>query len=356
MFLKKSSVFVLTSMLAIGLVTGCAKNNTSGGEAVNPNQPKKLVIYSNSVSDGRGDWLKEKAGAKGFQVEIVEGGGGDIANRLTAEKNNPVADVVFGLSAIDYENFKAQSLLEKYKPVWADEVTKGLNDKDDYYHSLVKQAILLIYNSNIYNENTAPKDWTDLWNKPEFHNKYDAPSSFGGGTIRAVIAGILVRYQDPNGEYGISQQGWDELKKYLKFGYHAAQGEDFYANLASGKSPLGPMWSSGIATREEKYGVRAGVVKPAIGVPYTVEQVAIIKGTKNLQAAKEFIDWFGSAEVQGEWAKKFSSLPANEKALASAPQAIKDLDASLKVQNIDWAFVSKNINKWVEKIQLQLLP
>ena len=55
----------------------------------------------------------------------------------------------------------------------------------------------MIYNSDLYDENTAPKDWSDLWKKEEFRGKYDAPSSFGGGTTRAVLAGILVRYQDP---------------------------------------------------------------------------------------------------------------------------------------------------------------
>ena len=142
----------------------------------------------------------------------------------------------------------------------------------------------------------------------------------------------------------------------MKYGFYKAEGEDFYANLASGKSPLGPMFSSGLPSREEQYKVKAGIVKPEIGVPYLVEQVAIIKGTKNLEAAKQFVDWFGSAEVQERWSKKFSSMPANEKALANADQSIKDLDASLKKQDIDWTFVSKNIEKWVEKIELELLP
>ncbi|MFK9094368.1 extracellular solute-binding protein [Bacillus salipaludis] len=355
MYIKRWLLIVLGVLFA-SVLAGCSSDNTSKDQPSSSSEKKSLVIYSNSVSDGRGDWLKEKATEKGFNIEIVEGGGGDIANRIVAEKNNPIADVVFGLNTMNYEDFKAAGLLEKYKPVWASEVSKGLNDKNDYYHSIVKQAILLIYNSKLYDEKSAPKDWTDLWNKKEFHGKYDAPSSFGGGTIRIVIAGILVRHQDPKGEYGISKEGWDEIKNYLKYGYYAAEGEDFYANLASGKSPLGPMWSSGIATREQQYGVKAGIVKPEIGVPYAVEQVAIIKGTKNLKTAKEFVDWFGSAEVQGEWAKKFSSMPANEKALEHAPQEVKDLEASLKTQDIDWAFVSKHINQWVEKIELELLP
>lgn len=344
---------LLLPLLGVVLASSLAACSNSSSS-----KSSKLVIYTNSASDGRGDWLKEKAKEKGFDIEIVEGGGGDIANRLIAEKNKPVADVVYGLSTMNYEDFKEQNLLEQYTPAWASEVSEGMNDKDNYYHALVKQAILLIYNSKTYNESTAPKDWTDLWKDEQFHGKYDAPSSssLGGGTIRAVLAGILVRYQDPSGEYGISQEGWDAVKDYLKYGFYKGDGEDFYANLASGKSPLGPMWSSGIATREQQYGVKAGIVRPEIGVPFAVEQIAILKGTKHLDNAKAFVDWFGSAEVQSEWSKQFSTMPANTKALENAPRDIKDMAASFKQQDIDWSFVSKNINKWVEKIQLELLP
>lgn len=359
MFLPLLGVVLASSLAACGNQNSAASSTDAASPAPMTGSSKApLVVYTNSASDGRGDWLKEKAKAKGFDLQIVEGGGGDIANRLIAEKNKPVADIIYGLSTVNYVEFKSQNMLEQYKPAWASEVPEGLSDKDDYYHGIVKQAILLIYNSKLYNDSTAPKDWPDLWNNPQFHNKYDAPGTndLGGATIRAVLAGILVRYQDPNGEYGISQQGWDAVKNFLKYGFYKAEGEDFYANLASGKSPLGPMFSSGIASREKQYNVKAGIVRPSIGVPFIVEQVAIIKGTKNLDTAKAFVDWFGSAEVQSEWSKQFSTMPANSKALETASQDIKDLDASVKQQPIDWTFVNKNINNWVEKIQLELLP
>jgi iron(III) transport system substrate-binding protein len=55
-----------------------------------------LIVYTNSGSDGRGDWLKERAAQDGFTIEYVQLGAGDLANRLVAEKNNQIADLVFG--------------------------------------------------------------------------------------------------------------------------------------------------------------------------------------------------------------------------------------------------------------------
>lgn len=345
---KKISILLSTLILGTTILTGCSSNDADSSS-------KRLVIYSNSTSDGRGDWLKEKAAEAGFKIDIVEGGGGDIENRLVSEKNNPIADVVFGPNTMQFEKFKENDLLEQFVPSWAGEVSEGLNDVDGYYHSIVKQAILLIYNTELYNEETAPKDWTDLWTNKEFKNKYQVEPSLDGGTTRVVLAGILSRYRDDNGELGISKEGWKAVEEYYKNGVARIDGEDFYANLVSGKAPMCQIWSSGIASREKQYGVKAGLVNPEIGVPYVVEQIGIVKGSKNVETAKEFIEWFGTAEIQGEWAQEFDSMPANEKAMDKASEQSKYINENYKAQDLDWTFIAKNMDAWAQKIELEYM-
>ena len=154
---------------------------------------------------------------------------------------------------------------------------------------------------------------------------------------------------------GISEEGWNQIKAYFANGSRAVEGEDFYANLASGKTPMGQMWSSGIVSREEQYGVKAGMVNPSVGVPYVVEQIGIVKGSKKVETAKEFINWFGTADIQGQWAEEFSTMPANENAMDKASDANKFLSENYKVQDIDWTFVTENIDEWMEKIELEYL-
>jgi iron(III) transport system substrate-binding protein len=97
------------------------------------------------------------------------------------------------------------------------------------------------------------------------------------------------------------------------------------------------------------------VVKPAVGVPFAVEQVALVKGTDKKDQALKFIDWFGSAQVQGEWAQEFSSMPANKAAAEKARPEVVEFSKSLKQQEIDWNFVQENIGAWVEKIELEYM-
>lgn len=337
-----------------------ASEAEGSGETSDGELPKgtgvTLNIYSNSVSDGRGDWLVERAAQDGFSIQYLDAGAGDVRNRLIAEKNSPIADAVFGLDSINWQMLKNEDVLEAYVPAWADEVSEGLNDPDGYYHAIVKQAIIMVYDSNQLSADEAPTDWPDLWQNEAFHGRYEVSSDLGGGTPRNVLTGILIRYADPNGDLGISDEGWAEIEKYYQNGVPAESGVDLYAKISDTSNPvvIGQMWSSGVAARDEQYGTSSAYVVPEVGVPYIVEGVAMVKGTKNADEVKRFIDWFGSAQIQGEWAQEFSTLPANENAVPMANEFNQEI-AKLPAQDIDWALVAENIDAWVEKVTLNYL-
>jgi iron(III) transport system substrate-binding protein len=344
------------------LLTGCGQG---GGESkpaassVKPTAPsgEMLVVYTNSNSEGRGEWLTEKAKEAGFNIEIVGAAGGDATNKLIAEKNNPVADVVYGLNNVYYEQLKTEDVLEPYTPSWSGEVDESLADpgKDKAYWPLVQQAIVLTYNADQVTEEDAPKDWTDLWGEDEYKDRYERVTGMGGATTQLVMAGILSRYRDEDGDLGVSDKGWKEIEKYFTNGVPAVQDQDLFARFAAGEVEFGQMPSSSIPGREEAYGVTAGVVVPKDGVPYAIEQIGIVKGSEKQSESEMFVDWFGGAEVQGQWAQEFDSLPVNEKALAEAKPEVVKFDEQFDHQDIDWAFVQENLGSWIEKIELEYI-
>lgn len=313
-----------------------------------------LVIYTNSGSNGRAEWITEYAKGAGFEINVVSIGAGELANRIVAEKNNQIADIVFGLNSVEYEKLMKQEMLAKYTPKWASEVDTSLGNPDGYYYPIVIQPLILVYNSSVYNANTAPKDHTDLI-KPEFKDKYNI-LKLSGGTSKTLVAGILVRYPDKNGVYGISAEGWDMMKKYIQNGHIEAEGEDYFKNLVEGKRPITQLWGSGLLQNIVKYNTTSvDFVVPEIGVPYVVEQIALFKNAKNPELAKKFIDWFGTSEVQSAWSQKFGTIPVHPKAMESTAQNVKDMMARVHPQHIDWGFVAENLDKWMEKIQLEFV-
>ncbi len=349
--MKITAATMAVMVSAVGISAGAE-------EAAEPVQGTgtTLTIYTNSGSDGRGDWLVERAAQDGFDIQYVEAGAAEIQNRLLAEKDAPIADVVYGMNSIIWESLKSEDVLIPYTPVWAEEIPEGLNDPDGYYYAIVKQAILLVYDQNQTDPADAPTDWLDLWNNEEFHGKYEYTTSLSGGTVRNVLSGIFSRYMDPDGYLGVSDEGWEQIAQYYEYGVPAEDGVDLYAQIADDSRDVqfGQMWSSGIETRDEQYGTKTGYVIPDCGVIYAVEGISIVNGTKNEEEAQRFMDWFGSAQIQGEWAEQFSTLPANVNAVDKANEFNQEI-AELPAQDIDWGFVAENIDAWCEEIELNYM-
>lgn len=342
---------------AAGSAGSAASSAASSAESTAAaDRSEELVIYTNANSDGRGEWLEAKAEEEGFNITLVGAGGADLTNRLISEAANPIADVVYGLNTMFYEQLKENNVVQEYVPTWSDEVMDGINDPEGYYHGLVQQALLLSYNPNVYDESTAPQSYLDLVENEEYAGKYEAPSALDQATPRLILSSILVQFRDDSGELGISQEGWDTVQKFLDNGVMTPAGEDFYSLLASEQVPIGTLVSGTLQAKEDQYGVAAEFVSPEdVGSPAIVESVAIIEGTEQTELAKEFVDWFGSSEVQGQFAAEFNAMPANEVAAEQATDYVKGLYEEITVQELDWGFISEYIDQWMEKIELELL-
>ena len=315
------------------------------------------MVYTNSNGEGRGEWLTAKAAEAGFKIEIVGAGGADATNKLIAEKNNPIADVAFGLNNMYFAQIKAADALEPYEPAWAGEVDTALGDSGDgkAYWPLVKQAILLGYNSDKFTADAAPQGLDGPLDQGRVQGPLRAGHRAGHRHGAAGLRRHPPRYKDDSGDLGISDEGWKQVEQYFQNGSPAVAKTDLFARIASGEVDMGQMPSSIIAEREKSFKVNVETVIPSVGVPLAVEQIALVKGTEKKEQAQKFIDWFGSADVQGAFAKQFNSMPVNKGAAAQANPEVVEFFADLKQQDIDWEFVQENMGAWVEKIELEYM-
>ena len=143
------------------------------------------------------------------------------------------------------------------------------------------------------------------------------------------------------------------IKSIIQNEHFAVDGEDYWGNAIKGTRPMLMMWGSGLLQNEKSLNVDFDFMVPEVGVPYVVEQVAIFKNSKNIELAKKFADWFGSVKIQSEWSARFGSTPAQPDALKNSSAEVNALMAAVKPQKMDWSFVAANIDKWMEKIQLE---
>ncbi len=367
----KKKVFA-TAVAAMLALTGCSSGSSSSTASASASataaatatgtaevdlsnvSEDTLVVYTNSGSDGRGDWLVEQAAEAGFNIVYVSLGAAELTNRLVAEKNNQIADVVWGLNAVEYEKLKNEDMLIQYTPAWADEVDQeGYGDPEGYYWPIAVQPLLCVYNPEYVTGDQIPSDWTDLatmW--PDQYMIHPLT----GGTAKTVFSSILVRYQDdsaPEENYGISDEGWEVARAFIENGYVTSTNEAYWDYMDDGSMPLLEMWGSGLLLNEASRGKDYSYILPEVGEPVVVEQLAIFKDSEKQELAKEFIDWMGSAEVQAAFSENFGTTPANTVALETCSDEIKALMADITPQDIDWTFVAENVDNWVEKATLE---
>ena len=255
--MKKVLATVLTGAMVMAM----------GGVVVQADEVDKsesIVVYTNNGGEGRDQWLIERAAEEGYNVQVVHGGASEITQRMIAEKNNPLCDVVFGLNNIEYEKLKANELLEEWEPDWTDGVDESLIDKDGFYYPVTTTPLLLIGNAD-YED--MPSDWTDLVDE-KYKGLYQL-HALNGGTAQTVYASIISRYADPDGELGISDEGWEIAAAFLGNAHNIVEGEDSIGDVIDGTYPMDEHWASGVITEQNTRDYKFQIMTPEVGEPYS---------------------------------------------------------------------------------------
>lgn len=315
----------------------------------------KVVVYSPQGDETRGTWIMEKAQEDlGLEVQFLCAGGGELADRLVAEKNNPQADVVMGLVPTAMYSLKEEDILEAYKAEWAEELPEVYKEKEGYFNSFWQTPIVVAYNTDYISEEEAPKSWEDLI-KPEYEGLYGIGGT-SSQTTRTYLAGLLWNYTNPEtGE--VSDEGWELLTKiYENAGTMPSNDADIWKAFKSGEMPILLWWYGGVVSNCEKNDIPVAYVKPENGTPIVAEAIGLVKGAKNKDAGQKFIDWFGSAEVMSAYAAEFGQAPALPAAIEMCPEDVKESATLFTAQDINWEVVSQNLDSWLEKIELEIMP
>jgi iron(III) transport system substrate-binding protein len=354
-FFHFTSLFgaVMAAILIAGLAPFVSASGKSQTGSSGSGTDKPLIVYTNSGSDGRAEWLMEEAKQAGFTIEVVNLGGGELMNRIIAEKNNPVGDCVFGLSPMYFEQLKRENALVKWEPSWSKKVDQALIDPDRFYFPHEIAHGFMMYNRDALPPGRAPADITELGKNPAFKDKC-VIGGLAGGTPQTILISLLSRYRDPNGELQISAQGWNEMKSFIQSVHIEASGEDTPGNLANGTVPMVYVWGARYYQWTNDYPqTHFDAMIPPAGIPYIVAGTAIFNKSPNYDRAKAFLDWFGDVEFQEKWAVKYGTVPVFPESTKAVPQIMQDLIKKAHPQEIDWAWASTLIGAWVQKIQLE---
>ena len=132
---KKLILLAMTVIMAMTSLTGCVTTQQeaqSAGADASSEEENVLNVYTALEDEQVTDYLEEfKELHPDVTVNVTRESTGVITSRLLAEKDNPVADVVWGLSATSLLVLKQEGMLEPYAPEGVDRILPQFKDTDE---------------------------------------------------------------------------------------------------------------------------------------------------------------------------------------------------------------------------------
>ena len=169
-------------------------------------EPVNLTVYT-SIDKEQLQPLKDafEAANPGITISWFQDSAGIITARYLAEKNNPVADAIYGLPVSSLVTFKKAGLLEPYTPATARKLKPRFQDTDEpasWTGMEVFTVAICVNTAVLANEGLPPvKSWKDLLD-PAFQKRVTMPNPASSSTGFAAAWGwIQSMGQEPAWSY-----------------------------------------------------------------------------------------------------------------------------------------------------------
>lgn len=250
-------------------------------------QKTRLTVYTALENDQLGAYKQAfEAAHNDVEIAWVRDSTGVITARLLAEKDNPRADVIWGLGASSIALFDSMGMLQPYTPKGVDQIKPAFrSDKTPTtWTGMDAWLAVMCFNTIEGGKKNLPKptSWADLAN-PVYKDSIVMPNPASSGTgYQAVYAWLQIM-----GE----KAGWEFMDKlHQNIAVYTHSGSAPCVQAAKGERVIGIGFDMRGA-KEKTGGAPIDIILAKEGAPWDMEATAIVKGTKNLAAAQKVADF-----------------------------------------------------------------
>jgi iron(III) transport system substrate-binding protein len=297
-------------------------------------QKTKLTVYTALENDQLGPFKKAfETDNPTIEIAWVRDSTGVVTAKLIAEKDNPRADIIWGLAASSIGLFASMGMLEPYTPAGAAALKPMFRSgkTPDTWVGMDAFLSVICFNTAeaAKGKKAKPASWADL-TKLEYKDSIVMPNPASSGTgYLTVAAWLQVMGEDA---------GWkfmDALHQNIAQYIHSGSAPCVQA--AKGERLVGIGLDMRGASEKTK-GAPIELIVPKEGLGWELEATAIVKGTKNLEAAKKLADWAASQKANELYAKTYAvvahpavkAAPANYPADAEKAMVKNDIEGMAK--------------------------
>lgn len=267
-------------------------------------QKTRLTVYTALENEQLAPFkAAAETAMKDVEIAWVRDSTGVITARLMAEKDNPRADVIWGVSVYSLLMMDGQKMLQPYTPKGADALKPAFRSAHSpmTWTGMDAYVAAVCFNTVVAQQKGLPRPstWADLLG-PAFKGQIAMPNPNSSGTGFLTVAGwIASKGEAPAFDY--------MTKLHENVAVYTHSGSAPCNNAARGEYAVGISLDMRSVTLKNQ-GAPIDIIVPTDGVGYDLEGTAIVKGTKNLAAAEKLADFAVSKPAMELYGKYYAVL------------------------------------------------
>lgn len=300
---------IISFLLSAFLMTGCSSNIDKSVKNDSVASGEKTVnVYSARNYDVDKDIFLKFEKETGIKVNLIEGKGDELIERIKREENNNQADLFLTVGAESISYMKENNLLDKHELNNIDFVDKGFHGED--WIALTKRARIIVFDKT-KNPDFKIDSYNELSND-KFNKKLLVRSGTSSYNI-ALTANILQKYGKEKAREFVSGvvknlarqpkgNDRDQAKAVV-----AGEGEIAIMNTYY----VIKMLNSADATEKETAS-KIGIAFPQ-ETHVNISWGGVVKNSKNKENAKKLLEYLLKEEQQKTYMEVNGEYPVNNK-------------------------------------------
>ena len=254
---------------------------------------------------------KDYQAQTGVKILQVRKATGEALAQIRAEAANPKTDLWWGGTGDPYLQAAEVGLLDAYRPAYLNDLhgwaVRQYAMSENYVGGFYTSAIGFGWNEDVLRKKKlpAPKCWADLTD-PKYKGEVETSNPGSSGTGYTILAG-LVQLMGEDAAFDYLKKLHRNVTQYTRSGQAQAK------SVAKGEVGIGVSFIFGFENERQQGFTMVHSAAPCEGTSYEIGGIALVKGSRNREAARRYYDWLMSPAGQAIGARADSlQFPANK--------------------------------------------
>jgi len=287
-----------------------------------------------------------------IRIDFLRDSTGVVTARLQAEKAAPRADAIWGLAVTSALVLDAEGILDSYRPADFDSLRPAFRDPraNPTWFGMEAWSAAICFNTVEAARMVlaAPRRWEDL-TRPEFKGRIQMPNPASSGTGFFHVAGWIQLMGEA--------QAWAFMDRlHANIAAYVHSGSKPCRDAATGEFPVGISFEL-LGAQLRTRGAPIETVIVAEGPGWDMDVFAIVKGTRNLAAARRLADWAASRKANEMYAGFATQVawPGIENSMPNYPPGVAE---SLIRNDFAWAAANRAriLAEWARRYDAKSAP